>query len=54
PSHLRAAVEGVASFGKEKSEPNRQIAEEVQNDTVSIPTVTKTGKEEREKVGEAT
>jgi len=54
PSHLRAAVEGVASFGKEKSEPNRQIAEEAQNDTVSIPTVTKTGKEEREKVGEAT
>jgi len=50
PSHLRAAVEGVARFGKEKSEPDRQIAEEAQNDTVSIPTVTKTGNEDREEV----
>jgi integrase len=51
PSHLRAAVEGVASFGKENTEPDQQVAKESQKDTISSPTVTKTGNEERETVG---
>jgi len=53
PSHLRAAVEGVASFGKEKTGPDQGKAEGGQEDTGSSPTVTETGNEERETVSES-
>jgi len=51
PKHLRAAVEGVASFGKEKTEPIQPVADGSQKSMIPTPTVTKTGNEERETVG---
>jgi len=43
PSHLKAAVEGVASFGQAKKNGTNRVSQAIQGEVFSIPTVTGTG-----------
>jgi len=43
PSHLQAAVEGLSSFGTSPTTPTERQAQPEHRDTISTPTVTKTG-----------
>ncbi|MEC4674007.1 MAG: tyrosine-type recombinase/integrase, partial [Nitrospirota bacterium] len=54
PTHLRAAVEGVASFGKGADKPAAQTTMANNNTENEIPTVTKTVNEKMEEVREGT
>ncbi len=53
PSHLKAAVEGVAAFGKGQPRASEASGYAEKEGPVSTPTVTKTGTETGEKVGES-
>ena len=53
PSHLKAAVEGVAAFGKGQPRASEASGYAEKEGPVSTPTVTKTGTETGKKVGKS-